>query len=124
MAFHCGFLDSNRGHEGHEKVHAAEAAQEQIVTEAPVDESASTAPKPAPTVPMRKKTAQVVPTRGNAAGKGTASSSKKQAKGKGKESDKAEESDDDDADEETDKRESGASTGDPAEAETGARLSL
>ena len=29
-------LDSNRGHEGHQKVHAAEAAQEQIVTEAPV----------------------------------------------------------------------------------------
>ena len=92
-------LDSNRGHEGHQKVHAAEAAQEQIVTEAPVDESESTAPKPAPILPKLKKTAQVVPTRGTAAGKGTPSGSKKQAKEKGKESDKPEESNNDDGDE-------------------------
>ena len=93
-------LDSNRGHEGHQKVLAAEASQEQIVTEAPVDDSKSSAPKPAPTLPKLKTTAQVVPTRGTAAGKGTASGSKKQAKGKGKESDKPEESDGNDGDEE------------------------
>ena len=29
-------LDSNQGHAGHQKVHAAEAVQEQIVTEAPL----------------------------------------------------------------------------------------
>ena len=91
-------LDSNQGHEGHQKVHAAEAAQEQIMIEAPIDESESTAPKTAPTLPKLKKTAQVVPTRGTAAGKGTPSSSKKQAEGKGKKSDKPEESDDDDGD--------------------------
>ena len=93
-------LDSNRGHEGHQKVHAAEAAQEQIVCEAPVDMSESTAPRRAPTLPKLNKTAQVVPTRGTAAGKGTPSSSKKQAKEKGRGSDKTEESDDDDGDEE------------------------
>ena len=92
-------LDSNRGHEGHQKVHDAEAVQEQIVTEAPADGSEPTAP--APTLPKLKKTARVVPTRGTAAEKGTPSSSKKQAKGKEKESDKPGESDDDDADEET-----------------------
>ena len=88
--------DSDRGHQGHQKVHATEAAQQQIVSEAPVDDSESTAP----TLPGLKKTAQVVPTRGSAARKGTPSSSKKQAKEKGKESDKAEETDNQDADEE------------------------
>ena len=84
-------------------MHAAEAAKESIVSEVPIDKSVSTAPKPAPTLPKHlKKVAEVVPTRGTAAGKGTASSSKKQAKGKGKESDKTEESDDDDDDEEED----------------------
>ena len=39
-------LDSNRGHQGHQKVHAAEAVQEQIVIEAPADDSESTAPAP------------------------------------------------------------------------------
>ena len=94
-------LDSNRGHEGHQKMHAAEAAQELIVSEVPVDEIESTAPKPVPTLPKHlKKTAQVVPTRGAAARKGTRSSSRMQSKGKGKESDKTEESDDDDGNEE------------------------
>ena len=93
-------LDSNRRHAGHQKVHAAEAAQEQIVTESPVDESVSTAPQPAPTLPKLKKTAKVVLIRGTAAGKRTFSSSKKQEKEKGKESTKTEESDNDDADKE------------------------
>ena len=54
----------------------AEAAKEQIVTEAPVDESDSTAAKSAPTLPKHlEKTAQVVPIRGTAAGKVTPSSS-------------------------------------------------
>ena len=87
-------LDSDRGHKGHQKVHSAEDAREQIVSETPVDDSASTAPKPAPTLPKLKKTAPVVPTRGTAAGKGTSSSSKKQAKEKGKQSNKAEETHD------------------------------
>ena len=69
------------------------------MTEAPADNSESTAP--APTLPKLKKTAQVVPTRGTAAGNRTPSSSKKQAKGEEKESDKPGESDDDDAHEET-----------------------
>ena len=92
-------LDSNRGHEVHQKVHAAEAVQEQIVTEAPADDSEPTAT--ALTLPKLKKTAQLVPTRGTAAGKGTPSNSKKQAKGKETESDKPGESYDDDAHEET-----------------------
>ena len=95
-------LDSKRGHEGHQQVHAAEAVQEDVVTEAPADDTEPGAP--APTLPMQakvKKTAKVVPTQGTAAGKGTPSSSKKQAKGKEKESDKPAESDDDDADEES-----------------------
>ena len=94
-------LDSNRGYEGHQKVHAAQAVQEEVVAEAPADDTEPIAP--APTLPMQakvKKTAKVVPTQGTAAGKGTPSSSKKQAKGKEKESDKPGESDDDDADEE------------------------
>ena len=74
---------------------------EQIVTEAPVNESESTARKPAPNLPKLKKTAQIVPTRGTAAGMGTPSSSRKQGKEKGKESDKPEESEDDNADKET-----------------------
>ena len=122
----CGIplwvLDGDQGHEGHPKVHAAEAAQEQIVSEAPVDDSESTAPKPAPTLPKLKKTAKLVPTRGTAAGKGNPSSSKKQAKEKGQELDKAEETDAKDGDE--GRCGSGSSTGDPAEAEAGARLSL
>ena len=65
-------LDSNRVQEGHQKVHAAEAVQEQIVTEAPVDDGQSTAP--APTLPKLKETAQTVPDRGTAAGEGTPSS--------------------------------------------------
>ena len=94
-------LDSNRGYEGHQKMHAAEAVQEEVVTEAPADDTEPVAP--APTLPMKakvKKTAKVVPTQGTAAGKNTPSSSKKQAKGKEKESDKPGESDDDDGDEE------------------------
>ena len=81
----CGIplwvLDSNRGHEGHQQVHAAEAVQEDVVTEAPADDTEPVAP--APTLPMQakvKKTANVIPTQGTAAGKGTPSSSKKQAK--------------------------------------------
>ena len=94
-------LDSNRGYEGHQKVHAAEAAQEEVVTEAPADDTEPVAP--APTLQGQtkmKKTAKVVPTQGTAAGKRTPSSSKKQAKGNEKELDKPAESDDDDADEE------------------------
>ena len=94
-------LDSNRGHEGHQQVHAAEAVREDVVTEAPADDTESV--PPAPTLPLQakvKKTAKVVPTQGTAAGEGTPSSGKKQAKGKEKESDKPAESDDEDADEE------------------------
>ena len=94
-------LDSSRGYEGHQKVQAAEAVQEDVVTEAPADDTEPVAP--APTLPMQakvKKTAKVIPTQGTAAGKGTPSSSKKQAEGKEKESDIPAESDDDDADEE------------------------
>ena len=94
-------LNSNRGHEGHQQVHAAEAVQEDVVTEAPADDTEPVAP--APTLPMQskvKKTAKVIPTQGTAARKGTPPSSKKQAKGEEKESDKPAESDDDDADEE------------------------
>ena len=92
--------DSDPGHQGHHKVHAAEAAQKQVVFEAPVDDSGSTTTTSAPTLPKMKKNAQVEPTRGTRAEKGTPSSSKKQAKEKGKESDKVEETDDEDADEE------------------------
>ena len=88
--------DSDRGHQGHQKLHAAEAPQEQDVSEAPVDDSESTAP----TLPKMKKTAPIVPSRGTAAGKGTPSSRKKKAKEKRKESEKAEESEDEEADEE------------------------
>ena len=94
-------LDSKRGHEGHQQVHAAEAVQQDVVTEAPAEDTEPGAP--APTLPMQakmKKTARVVPTQGTA-GKGTPSSTKKQAKGKEKESDKPAESDDDDTDEES-----------------------
>ena len=79
-------LDSNRGHEGHQQVHAAEAVQEDVVTEAPADDTEPVAP--APTLPMQakvKKTVKVIPTQGTAAGKGTPWSSKKQAKRKEKE---------------------------------------
>ena len=82
-------------------MHAAEAVQEDVVTEAPADDTESVAP--APTLPMQakvKKTAKVIPTQGTAAGKGTPSSSKKKAKGNEKELDKPTESDDDDIDEE------------------------
>ena len=94
-------LDSNPGYEGHQKLHAAEAVQEDVVTEAPADDSEPVAS--APTLPMQakvKKTPKVVPTQGTAARKRTPSSNKKQEKGKEKESDKPGESDDDDADEE------------------------
>ena len=97
-------LDSNRGHEGHQQVHAAEAVQEDVLTEAPADDIEPVAP--APTLPMQakvKNTATVIPTQGTAAGKGTPWSSKKQAKGKQKESDKPARSDNDDADEEEEK---------------------
>ena len=81
-------------------MHAAEAVQEQIMTEAPADDSQPNAPAPIlPSVAKLKKTAEVVPTQGTAAGKGTPSSSKKQAKGKEKESDG--QSEDHDAAEET-----------------------
>ena len=62
--------DTNRGHKGHQKVHAAEAVQEQIVTEAPADDSEPVAP--APTLRSQaklKKTAKVVPTQATAARK-------------------------------------------------------
>ena len=94
-------LDNNRVHEGHQQVHAVEAVQKDVVTEAPADDTEPVAP--APILPMQakvKKTAKVVPTQGTAAGKGTPSSGKKQAKGKEKELDKPAESDDDDADKE------------------------
>ena len=98
-------LDSNRGFEGHQKVHAAGAFQEQIVTEAPAHNDEPAAPSPTlPTVANVKKTAKVVPTQGTAAQKGAPLSSKKQAKGEEKESDKPGESDDDDADEETEEQ--------------------
>ena len=93
--------DSDRGHEGHQKVHASEPAQEKIVTQAPVDKSESTAPKPAPTLPKLKEIAQVVPTQSTVAGEGTPSGGKRQAKEKGKESDKPEVSDDDDVNEDS-----------------------
>ena len=51
--------DSDRGHQGHQKEHAAEAAQEHDVSEAPVDDGESASP----TLPRLTKTAQVVPTR-------------------------------------------------------------
>ena len=63
-------LDSNRGYEGYQKVHAAEAVHEEVVTEAPADDTEPVAP--APTLPMQakvKKTAKVVPTQGTAAGR-------------------------------------------------------
>ena len=94
-------LDSNRGHEGHQHVHAAEYVQEDVVTEAPVEDTEPVAA--APTLPMEakvKKTAKVIRPQGTATGKGNPSSSKKQAKGRGKESEKPAESDGDDANEE------------------------
>ena len=83
-------------------MHAAEAVQEQIVTEALAKHSEPVAP--AQTLPSQakvRKTAKVVPTQGTAARKETPSSSNKEAKGKEKESDKAGESDDGDANEES-----------------------
>ena len=53
-------LDSNRGYEGHQKMHAAEAVLEDVVTEAPADDTERVAP--APTLPMQaevKETANV-----------------------------------------------------------------
>ena len=64
-------LDSDRGHEGYQKVHVAEATQEQIVSEAPFQDNKYTITKPEPTLHKLKNTAKVVPTRGTAAGKGT-----------------------------------------------------
>ena len=93
-------LNSDRHHKGHKRVHVAQAAQEQIVSEAPVDGGESTTTKPAPTLPKLKKTAEVVRTQGTALGKGNPSSSRRQAKEKGKESDKAKETDDEDGGEE------------------------
>ena len=91
-------LDSNRGYEGHQKVPAAEAVQEEVVTEAPADDTEPVAPSSTLLMQAKvKRTAKVVPTQGTAAGKETPSSSKKQAQGKEKESDKPGESDDDDA---------------------------
>ena len=75
--------DSNRGHEGHQQVHAAEAVEEDVVTEASPEDTEPVAP--APTLPMQakvKRTAKAIPTQGTEAGKGTPSSSKKQAKEK------------------------------------------
>ena len=72
-------------------MHAAEAVQEHILTEAPAGDTEPVAP--APSLPMQakvKKTAKVLPTQGTAAGKGTPSSSKKQAKENKKESNKPE----------------------------------
>ena len=86
-------LDSDKGHDRHQMVYAAEAAQEQMASEAPVDDSESTVPKSAPTLPKVEKTAQGVPTRGTEGQKGTPSGRKKHAKEIGNESDKAEETD-------------------------------
>ena len=61
-------LYSSREFKGHQKVHAAEAVQERIVTEAPTDDNGPVAP--APTLPSQakvNKTAKVVPTQGTAA---------------------------------------------------------
>ena len=96
VAFHSGSWIAQR----QQIVHAAEAAQKQVVSEAPADCSESTAP----TLPRLKKSDQVVPAQGTAAGKGTPSSSKKQAKEKGNKSSKAEETDEEDADERWKKR--------------------
>ena len=95
-------LDSSLGFEGHQRVHAAEALQEQNLNEAPAGNSEPVAP--APTLASQakvKKTAKVVPTQGTTAGKGTPSSSKEPAEGEKKESDKPGKSDDDDGDKET-----------------------
>ena len=89
-------------------MHAAEAVQEDVVTEAPADDTEPVAP--APTLPMQakvKKTAKVIPTQGTAAGRGTPSSSRKQAKRNEKESDKPMESDNDDTDEEEEEEDPG-----------------
>ena len=54
-------LDSNRGYEGHQQVHAAVAVQDDVVTEAPADDTEPVAP--APTLPKQakvKKTAKVI----------------------------------------------------------------
>ena len=77
-------------------MHAAQACQEEDVSESPVHDSESTAS----TLPKMKKTAQVVPTRGPAAAEGTTSSSKEKAKEKGKASDNAEETKNEEADKE------------------------
>ena len=118
-------LDSGRGYEGHQKVHAAEAVQEDVVTEAPADDTEPVAP--APTLPMQvkvKKTPKVIPTQGAAAGKGTASSSRKQAKGKEKGIGPAWRIRRRRCQRGGGRRGSGASTGDPAEAQAGTRRSL
>ena len=81
-------------------MHAAEAGQEQVVSEAFGHDSESSTTKTAPTLPGMKKTARVLPTRGTAAEKETPSSSNKQAKERRKESEKAEETDGENADEE------------------------
>ena len=95
-------LNSSQGFEGHQKVHAAEAVQEQIVSEAPTDNSDHVAPAPSlPSQAKVKKTANFQPTQESSAGRGTPSSGKKPAKGKKKESDKPEESDNNNADDET-----------------------
>ena len=62
-------LERNRGYEGHHKVHAAKAVQEQVVIEAPADNTENV--EAAPTLPSGakvKNTAKVVPTQGTAAG--------------------------------------------------------
>ena len=87
MAFHSVFGIATKCHEGHQKTHAAEAAQNQVVSEAPFDDRESITTEPAPTLRKMNNTAQVVPTRASAGGKGTPSSSTKQAKEKGKELD-------------------------------------
>ena len=74
-------LDSNRRYEGHKKVHAAEAVQEEVVTEVPADDTEPVAT--APTLPSQaemKRTAKVVPTQGTAAGKGTPSRARSRRK--------------------------------------------
>ena len=78
-------LNSSRGYEGHQKVHAAEAVQEQVVTEAPADDTEPVAP--APTLQSEakvKKTAKVVPTQGTAAGRGTPRVARSQQNEKGR----------------------------------------
>ena len=103
-----GTPDSDRGQQGHQKLHAGEAAHEQEVSEAPVPAIESTVP----TLPKMKKTAQIVPTRSTAVRKETPSSGNKKAKERGKESNKADGAEDENAERGGGRRGYGAGNGD------------